>query len=60
MEQGNGLVLPIHPDGPGAGFITGLDQFCDKLRLIQLGFNNDFLTRLDVDAHGGDQFGIFL
>ena len=58
MELAQGLVGPVHHDPGGPGPVGLLHHQLHKLRLIQLGVDEDLLALLDVHAHVDDQCGV--
>jgi len=59
VELLQGLIAPVHHHLLGLALIALLHQQLHKLRLIQIGGDEYLLTRLHIDAGGGDQLGIF-
>ena len=59
VELLQGLIAPVHHHLLGLALIAFLHQHLHKLRLIQIGGDEYLLTRLHIDAGGGDQLGIF-
>ena len=53
------LVVPLHLYASGFCLIGFFHHHLDKLRLIQIGINNNVLSLLNIDAAADNQFCIF-